>query len=84
MSEKNCGECTRRQFYQKGYKDGERDICNKIIVRLEQQAEQYHRREKDFKNINVTVQIHSKYFGKACSYEHAINIVKEEMGSEPS
>ena len=41
------------------------------------------RREKDFENINVTVQIHSKYYGKARSYEHAINIVKEELGLEP-
>ena len=83
MSEKNCADCTRRKFYQKGYEQGKKDVCEQIIKKLEQQAEQYYRREKDFENINVTVQIHSKYYGKARSYEHAINIVKEELGLEP-
>ena len=57
-----------------------RKPMERIVERLEQQAEQYHRREKEHEDKNITVQISKKYFGKACSYEHAIDIVKEEGG----
>lgn len=55
-----------------------RTPVDKMIERLEQQAQQYRRRcnehvEKGF------VAMGDKYLGKACSYEHAIEIIKELM-----
>ena len=47
-----------------------------IVERLEQQARQYNRRALEVVNKSTEAGIHNK--GKACSYEHAIEIVKEE------
>lgn len=55
-----------------------RKPIKRIVERLEQQKQQYKRREDDAKNINMTIQISEKYYGKSCSYDHAIEIVKEE------
>lgn len=72
---------TEKEAFDMAIKALEKQISlKKIVERLEQQAEQYHRREKEYEDKNVTVQISKKYFGKACSYEHAIDIVKEEGG----
>lgn len=60
------------------------EICNtrkpmeRIVERLEQQERQYNRRAKEFLTLGEKV-YHEKYYAKACSYDHAIKIVKEEM-----
>ena len=54
-----------------------RKPMERIVERLEQQAEQYKRRSYEVVDKNTEAGIHN--FGKACSYEHAIAIVKEEM-----
>lgn len=33
--DKNCGECSRRGWYQKGYADGKREVCEDIVRQLE-------------------------------------------------
>lgn len=48
-----------------------------VVKELEEQAKQYHRREKNCEDKNITVQLSKKFFGKACSYEHAIEIVRK-------
>ena len=53
-----------------------------IVERLEQQARQYNRRALEVVNKSTEAGIHNK--GKACSYEHAIEIVKEEGGIDGS
>lgn len=55
-----------------------RKPMERIIERLEQQAEQYNRRANELVEKSTEAGIHNK--GKACSYEHAIEIVKEEGG----
>jgi hypothetical protein len=55
-----------------------RKPMDRIVERLEQQAKQYNRRAKELANKSTEAGIHNK--GKACSYEHAIEIVKEEGG----
>lgn len=47
-----------------------------VVKELEEQAKQYHRREKNCEGKNITVKLSEKFYGKACSYEHAIEIVK--------
>ena len=50
----------------------------RIVERLEQQERQYNRRAKEFLTLGEKV-YHEKHYAKACSYDHAIKIVKEEM-----
>ena len=57
-----------------------RKPMERIVERLEQQRKQYKRRAEEQEGVNLTVKISEKFFGKACSYEHAIKIVKEESG----
>ena len=57
-----------------------RKAFERVVERLEQQKQQYERREQEHKDINMTVQLTDKYYGKVCSYKHAIEIVKEECG----
>lgn len=62
-----------------------KEAFEKIIKLLEVQERQYHRRAKEHENINMTVQISDKFYGKACSYNHAISIVNqvaEEFGND--
>lgn len=54
-----------------------KEAFEKIIKLLEVQERQYHRRAKEHENINMTVQISDKFYGKACSYNHAISIVNQ-------
>lgn len=56
-----------------------RKPMERILERLEEQKKQYKRREKEHEGKNITVKLSEKYYGKACSYGHAIEIVKEEM-----
>jgi hypothetical protein len=46
----------------------------KVVAELEKQAEQYSRRALELVDKSTEAGIHNK--GKACSYEHAIEIVK--------
>ncbi len=46
----------------------------KVVAELEEQAEQYSRRALELVDKSTEARIHNK--GKACSYEHAIDIVK--------
>lgn len=46
----------------------------KVVAELEKQAEQYNRRARELVDKSTEAGIHNK--GKACSYEHAIDIVK--------
>ena len=46
----------------------------KVVAELEEQAEQYSRRALELVDKSTEAGIHNK--GKACSYEHAIDIVK--------
>ena len=46
----------------------------KVVAELEKQAEQYNRRALELVDKSTEAGIHNK--GKACSYEHAIDIVK--------
>jgi hypothetical protein len=46
----------------------------KVVAELEEQAEQYSRRTLELVDKSTEAGIHNK--GKACSYEHAIDIVK--------
>ena len=55
-----------------------RKPLERIVERLEQQAKQYNRRANELVEKSTEAGIHNK--GKACSYEHAIEIVKEECG----
>ena len=55
-----------------------RKPMERIVERLEQQAKQYNRRANELVEKSTEAGIHNK--GKACSYEHAIEIVKEEGG----
>ena len=56
-----------------------RKTVERIVERLEQQEKQYNERAKKFAEA-----LHSweerRNYGKACSYAHAIEIVKEECG----
>lgn len=54
---------------------------DKVVEQLKQQKRQYERRAKEQAGMNLAVMISEKFFGKACSYGHAIEIVKEEGGS---
>ena len=56
-----------------------RKPMERIVERLEQQERQYNRRAKEFLTLGEKV-YHEKHYAKACSYDHAIKIVKEEMG----
>lgn len=47
---------------------------DKVVEELENQAKQYNRRAMELVNKSTEAGIHNK--GKACSYEHAIDIVK--------
>jgi hypothetical protein len=55
-----------------------RKPMERIVERLEEQAKQYNRRANELVEKSTEAGIHNK--GKACSYEHAIEIVKEEGG----
>ena len=46
----------------------------KVVAELEQQVNQYNRRARELVDKDTEAGIHNK--GKACSYEHAIDIVK--------
>ena len=48
---------------------------DKVIKQLKQQAEQYRMRGFDIEQKGFS-NIADKYYGKQCSYEHAIEIVK--------
>ena len=56
-----------------------RKTVERIVEKLEQQEKQYNERAKKFAEA-----LHSweerRNYGKACSYAHAIEIVKEECG----
>ncbi len=54
-----------------------RKTVERIISRLEQQEEQYKARSKKCEELKYP-QGADKHYGKACSYNHAIEIVKEE------
>ena len=47
----------------------------KVVEQLQQQANQYNRRALELVEKSTEAGIHNK--GKACSYEHAINIVRK-------
>ena len=47
----------------------------KVVAELEQQTEQYKRRALELVEKSIEAGIHNK--GKACSYEHAIEIVRK-------
>ena len=47
----------------------------KVVAELEKQAEQYKRRALELVEKSTEAGIHNK--GKACSYEHAIEIVRK-------
>lgn len=51
-----------------------RKPMDRIVEQLEQQAKQYKRRALELVEKSTEAGIHNK--GKACSYEHAIDIVK--------
>lgn len=48
---------------------------DKVVEQLKQQAEQYRMRGFDIEQKGFS-NIADKYYGKQCSYEHAIEIVK--------
>lgn len=54
-----------------------KEFIEKLIGRLEEQAEQYRRRgfEHEQKEFSAMA---DKYYGKQCSYLHAIDIVRGE------
>ena len=58
--------------------DDKKTTLERIVERLEQQEKQYAGRAKEASIIGSKL-YYEKYFGKACSYGHAIEIVKEEM-----
>lgn len=47
----------------------------KVVEQLQQQANQYNRRDLELVEKSTEAGIHNK--GKACSYEHAIEIVRK-------
>ena len=49
---------------------------DKVVSKLKQQAEQYRHRAFEAEKKGLSVFAH-KYYGKQCSYEHAIEIVKQ-------
>lgn len=63
--------------YTKKYDGCPLKSVNQIVDRLEQQVHQYKRRSHEVVDKNTEAGIHN--FGKACSYEHAVKIVKEEL-----
>jgi hypothetical protein len=58
-----------------------RKAFERVVERLKQQEEQYKARSQKCKELNYP-QGADKHYGKACSYNHAIEIVKEEGGIE--
>lgn len=58
-----------------------RKPMERIIGRLKQQEEQYKARSQKCKELKYP-QGADKHYGKACSYNHAIEICKEEGGIE--
>lgn len=74
MSEKNCAECTRRKFYQRGYQDGLKklekwrekkitSICEKLRTKIID-SEKCPRFERAFRQV---------------AFEEALDIVITEM-----
>ena len=63
----------------------EKEIIRKpferVVERLEQQKEQYKARSEKFAEALNSWEERRNY-GKACSYDHAIKIVKEECGNQ--
>ena len=51
----------------------------KVVEQLQQQANQYNRRALELVKKSTEAGVHNK--GKACSYEHAIEIVRTNGGS---
>ena len=79
LDEYVCEGKTIRQWIEvlKDY-DDKKTTLERIVERLEQQERQYNRRAKEFLTLGEKV-YYEKNYAKACSYGHAIEIVKEEM-----
>lgn len=82
-----CNSCGLKLQIRKEYGYGEllkrwntRKPMERIVERLEQQAKQYRRRCNELVEKGY-IPMADKQLGKACSYEHAIEIVKEEGGA---
>lgn len=54
---------------------------DKIVEELKQQAEQYRHRAFEVEKKGLSA-LADKYYGKQCSYEHAIEIVKQDGVSD--
>lgn len=57
-----------------------RKPMQEIVERLEDSAKRCHYSEEEFKDSVVKVPLSEKWFSKACSYEYAIEVVKEVGG----
>ena len=68
---KHLDQCVAEHYWNE-------DTPKRIVERLEQQERQYNRRAKEFLTLGEKV-YYEKNYAKACSYGHAIEIVKEEM-----
>ena len=63
------------------YIESQNNVLQRIVTRLEEQEKQYLRRKDEYEKIGSTREAF-KQFSKACSYNNAIEIVKDEGGIE--